>query len=103
MSLKFRALQQAYLFSKHLPQVSIIKNISKARVDYHICSPMMLILAYVLQKWSVQSIRHLNLLEYQSKSLLEKHNVAVQKFIVADNISDANELRSKLSKFLINL
>lgn len=42
-------------------------------------------------------MRHLNLLEYQSKSLLEKYNVTVQKFIVADKIDDTNSL-SKLSK-----
>jgi succinyl-CoA synthetase beta subunit len=43
-------------------------------------------------------VRHLNLLEYQSKSLLEKYNVTVQKFIVADKIDDTNSL-SKLSKW----
>ena len=37
------------------------------------------------------------MLEYQSKSLLEKHNVAVQKFIVADKVSDADNLGKKLS------
>jgi len=51
----------------------------------------------------VQSIRHLNLLEYQSKSLLEKHNVAVQKFIVADKIGDVSDLSNKLSKLKIML
>lgn len=44
-------------------------------------------------------MRHLNLLEYQSKSLLEKYNVTVQKFIVADKIEDTNSL-SKLSKLV---
>ena len=37
-------------------------------------------------------------MEYQSKSLLEKHNVAVQRFIVADKIGDASDLSNKLSK-----
>lgn len=49
-----------------------------------------------VKKWNVQSIRHLNLLEYQSKSLLEKHNVAVQKFIVANKIGDVSDLSNKL-------
>lgn len=49
----------------------------------------------------MQSVRHLNLLEYQSKSLLEKYNVAVQKFIVADKVEDAKTLSSKLRKILL--
>jgi len=32
---------------------------------------------------------------------LEKHHVAVQKFIVADKVADANNLSQKLSKFEI--
>ncbi|KAK4029409.1 succinate--CoA ligase [GDP-forming] subunit beta, mitochondrial [Daphnia magna] len=45
---------------------------------------------------NIQSVRHLNLLEYQSKTLLEKYNVTVQKFIVADKIDDTNCLSAKL-------
>lgn len=48
---------------------------------------------------NIQSVRHLNLLEYQSKTLLEKYNVTVQKFIVADKIDDTDCLSAKLSKF----
>ena len=38
------------------------------------------------------------MLEYQSKSLLEKHNVAAQKFVVAENIRDADNVSKQLSK-----
>ena len=38
------------------------------------------------------------MLEYQSKSLLEKHNVAVQKFIVAGKVEDAEDIQTKLSR-----
>ncbi|XP_065363841.1 succinate--CoA ligase [GDP-forming] subunit beta, mitochondrial [Calliphora vicina] len=37
------------------------------------------------KKFTVQQIRHLNLLEFQSKDLLQKYNVAIQKFKVLDN------------------
>jgi len=47
-------------------------------------------------KWNFQPRRHLNLQEYQSKSILEKHNVTVQKFVVADKVEDAADLSSKL-------
>jgi len=47
-------------------------------------------------KWNFQPRRHLNLQEYQSKSILEKHNVTVQKFVVADKVEDAADLSRKL-------
>jgi len=34
--------------------------------------------------------------EYQSKSILEKHDVTVQKFVVADKVEDAANLSNKL-------
>jgi len=39
-------------------------------------------------------------LEYQSKSLLEKHDVTVQKFIVAEKIADVAAI-SKLRKLIL--
>ncbi|XP_037812941.1 succinate--CoA ligase [GDP-forming] subunit beta, mitochondrial [Lucilia sericata] len=39
------------------------------------------------KKFTVQQVRHLNLLEFQSKDLLQKYNVAIQKFKVLDNSS----------------
>lgn len=38
---------------------------------------------------SVTSVRHLDLLEYQSKGLLQEHAVTVQKFRVAENSAQA--------------
>ncbi|XP_037087372.1 succinate--CoA ligase [GDP-forming] subunit beta, mitochondrial-like [Pollicipes pollicipes] len=37
------------------------------------------------------SVRHLNLLEYQSKDLLDKHGVTVQKFKMAESAEQAKE------------
>lgn len=34
-----------------------------------------------------QQVRHLNLLEFQSKDLLQKYGVAIQQFKVLDNSS----------------
>jgi len=47
-------------------------------------------------KWNFQPRRHLNLQEYQSKSILEKHNVTVQKFVVAEKVEDVKDISSKL-------
>jgi len=41
---------------------------------------------------STSSVRHLNLLEYQSKDLLDKHGVTVQKFKMAESASQAREV-----------
>ncbi|KAF4533391.1 hypothetical protein B566_EDAN003683 [Ephemera danica] len=38
--------------------------------------------------------RHLNLMEHQSKNLLDKHNVCIQKFMMAENIADATSIAS---------
>ncbi|TMW50400.1 hypothetical protein DOY81_004501 [Sarcophaga bullata] len=46
------------------------------------------------KKLSLQQVRHLNLLEFQSKDLLQKYNVAIQQFKVLDNSSkDAEVLK----------
>jgi len=50
--------------------------------------PILLGARQLVKNLNAQSVRHLNLLEYQSKSLLEKHDVTVQKFIVAEKIAD---------------
>lgn len=42
-------------------------------------------------------MRHLNLLEFQSKDLLRKYNVAVQQFKVVDE--DSIEQRNPLDQF----
>jgi len=50
----------------------------------------------LINKWNLQPKRNLNLQEYQSKSILEKHCVTVQKFIVADKVQDVDNIASKL-------
>uniref|UniRef100_A0A1I8NWY0 ATP-grasp fold succinyl-CoA synthetase-type domain-containing protein n=1 Tax=Stomoxys calcitrans TaxID=35570 RepID=A0A1I8NWY0_STOCA len=43
---------------------------------------------------ALQQVRNLNLLEFQSKDLLQKYNVAIQQFKVLDNSSqDAEALK----------
>ncbi|KAM7346566.1 succinyl-coenzyme A synthetase beta subunit, GDP-forming [Cochliomyia hominivorax] len=44
------------------------------------------------KKLSIQQVRHLNLLEFQSKDLLQKYNVAIQQFKVLDNSSKDTEV-----------
>lgn len=48
--------------------------------------------SHLANKWNTQPVRHLNLLEHQSKTLLERHNVTVQRFIVASKPEDTNSL-----------
>lgn len=43
--------------------------------------------------------RNLNLMEFQSKNLLDKHNVCIQKFKMAENTSDAVSVSKEFSKF----
>lgn len=44
------------------------------------------------------SVRHLNLQEYQSKSLMQENGVNVQRFMVADTMNKAQEISKTLSK-----
>jgi hypothetical protein len=44
----------------------------------------------------VQS-RNLNLMEYQSKNLLDKHNVCVQKFMMVENKDEAKTVAKDFS------
>ena len=44
------------------------------------------------------SVRNLNLLEYQSKELLDKHGVTVQKFKMAESAEQAKEAVKTFSK-----
>ena len=44
------------------------------------------------------SVRNLNLLEYQSKELLDKHGVTVQKFKMAESAEQAKEAVQTFSK-----
>lgn len=43
--------------------------------------------------------RYLNLLEYQSKALLESSGVAIQKFRVVENIEEAKQLTQNFSEY----
>lgn len=43
-------------------------------------------------------VRHLNLHEYQSKQLMAKHNVNVQRFAIAESIDQAENAARGLSK-----
>ena len=45
-------------------------------------------------------VRYLNLLEYQSKALLESSGVAIQKFRVVENIQEAKCLTQDFSKYM---
>jgi len=49
----------------------------------------------LVKSWNSQPVRNLNLLEYQSKTLLEKYAVNVQKFVVAEQVQDVEAI-SKL-------
>lgn len=42
-------------------------------------------------------VRHLNLHEYQSKDLMARHGIDVQKFYVANTSSEVDSLVKKLS------
>jgi len=46
---------------------------------------------------NVLVVRHLNLLEYQSKELLAKHGVTVQRFKMVESASDADGVASALN------
>lgn len=48
---------------------------------------------------SLQQVRHLNLLEFQSKDLLQKYNVAIQQFKVLDNSSKDVEVLKQFGMF----
>lgn len=48
-------------------------------------------------------MRHLNLLEYQSKVLLDNHGVTVQKFRILDTHEAAGETVKTLSKDKLSL
>lgn len=43
-------------------------------------------------------IRYLNLLEYQSKALLESSGVAIQKFRVVQNVEEVKQLTQNFSE-----
>ena len=45
----------------------------------------------------MQRVRHLNLHEYQSKELMQKFSIAVQKFKPADNAAQAEQAARELS------
>ncbi|KAJ9583405.1 hypothetical protein L9F63_022271, partial [Diploptera punctata] len=49
---------------------------------------------------SVQ-VRYLNLLEYQSKALLDSGGVAIQKFRVVENLQEAKTLTQKVDEYVI--
>lgn len=42
-----------------------------------------------------QQVRHLNLLEFQSKDLLQKYGVAIQQFKVLDNSNNDTQVVQK--------
>jgi succinyl-CoA synthetase beta subunit len=44
-------------------------------------------------------VRYLNLLEYQSKALLQSSGVAIQKFRVVENVEEAKHLTENFSKY----
>jgi len=48
----------------------------------------------------VQS-RNLNLMEYQSKNLLDKHNVCVQKFMMVENKDEAKTVAKDFSNIFL--
>lgn len=48
------------------------------------------------------SVRHLNLLEYQSKNLLDEAGVAIQKFRLLESKNDLKALDDFSNIFLIN-
>ena len=45
-------------------------------------------------------VRYLNLHEYQSKVLMAKHGIDVQKFYVTEKSSEVTQLVNKLSQYL---
>lgn len=45
---------------------------------------------------TLQTWRCLNLHEYQSKELMSKYNIGVQKFIIAETAEDAGSAAKKL-------
>lgn len=47
-----------------------------------------------------RQVRHLNLHEYQSKQLMAKHNVNVQRFAIAESIDQAENAARGLSKYI---
>ena len=48
-------------------------------------------------KSAMQRVRNLNLHEYQSKELMQKFSIAVQKFKPADNAAQAEQAARELS------
>jgi len=48
----------------------------------------------------VSSVRHLNLLEYQSKELLRDSGVSVQNFTIVDDLTQTNSALEKLREYL---
>jgi len=48
----------------------------------------------------VSSVRHLNLLEYQSKELLRDSGVSVQNFAIVDDLTQTNSALEKLREYL---
>ena len=45
---------------------------------------------------ATQHVRHLNLHEYQSKELMQKYNISIQKFKAVDNAKDAEKAAQDL-------
>ena len=45
-------------------------------------------------------VRWLNLQEYQSKGLMERHGLTIQRFRTADNAKEAVDMAHDLSKFI---
>lgn len=48
-----------------------------------------------------QQVRHLNLLEFQSKDLLQKYGVAIQQFKVLDNSNNDTQVVQKFGNLFI--
>jgi hypothetical protein len=58
----------------------------------------LLLLFFSPSQVAATQIRNLNLLEYQSKALLESSGVAIQKFRVVQNVEEVKQLTQNFSE-----
>ena len=101
-------LVQIYSYTVHVPHGRKFPSIHYGACSCRHSSPGLLAfelvtlricVLFILQLASVNSVRWLNLQEYQSKKLMAENGILVQEFMVASSADEAQEIGCSFSKY----